>query len=176
MLAGTELRRQLRFAVISVSVCAIVGVGTADCAEDAAPKFLVEIAPSQNATQPGVASWKVGAPVFVIVTRKNISDRTLRIMLSDPAFDYVTTVLDAQGRPVPETETFRGMKELHQRGRQGPAGRHIIGQLEPQEASKDTIELNYLYKLDEPGNYTVRVELAGEAESKSNILRITLLK
>jgi len=151
----------------------MVGISANCSGEGAEPEFLVEIAPSQNAIQPGIATWKVGTPVFVIVTRKNISQHALRFALTNPAFDYETTVLDAQGKPVPETENFRKMKEAVQQGGFSTA-RHIMVLLEPQETHKDSIEVSYLYKLDKPGTYTVQVELPGEAGSKSNILRITL--
>jgi hypothetical protein len=72
---------------------------------------VLELAPSQNGTQPGVANWKVGAPVFVLVMMINNTSRTIHYSLRNSAFDYEMDVRDASGRPVPESESFRKLKE-----------------------------------------------------------------
>ncbi len=146
--------------------------------EDPKSPFIFKIAPSQNAIQPGPPTWKTGAPVFFIVTMKNESDRVLHFALTNPAFNYLTTVSDSQGRPVPETENFRKMRE---NDRLLQFRRNIFVTLKPQETCQDTIEVGYLYDLSKPGEYVVQVERdlppeLGEGIVKSNIVKISVVE
>jgi hypothetical protein len=96
-----------------------------------------ELAPSQNATQPGVANWKVGAPVFVLVMMINNTSRTIHYSLRNSAFDYEMDVRDASGRPVPESESFRKLKE---QVKNSPVhGRNILVTLRPGETGQDRV-------------------------------------
>lgn len=140
--------------------------------------FLIEIAP-QNAIKPGTAEWKAGAPVSVILTMKNTSQRVLHFALTDPAFDYRMTVLDSKhDERVPVTENFQKMeKEL----KQGHARtRNVLITLKPQETCQDTIEVSYFYDLERPGQYTVQVERdmppeLGKGIVESNTIRVTVI-
>jgi hypothetical protein len=76
-------------------------------------RFLLKLAPSQNAIQPGVLFWKLGTAIFVIVTMINESGRVVHYDLTNPGWDYEMDVRDASGNPVPETELLRKLKSVH---------------------------------------------------------------
>lgn len=140
--------------------------------------FSLEIAPSQNAILPGVAVWKPGAPVFVIVTIKNNSRRVLHFALSNSAFDYRTEVRDTRGMLVRETEYLRKLKEDLKNGLPMTT-RNILVTLKPQETCQDTIEVSSLYEVSPPGAYTVQVERdlppeLGKGVVKSNTIIATI--
>jgi len=140
--------------------------------------FAISIAPSQNATQPGEPVWKMGAPVFVIVTMKNNSERTLHLSLTNPAFDYRVTVQDDKsGRPVSETEQYRKMKESKKRHFQNT--RFIAVTLKPHDTCQDAIDVSYLYDLSHLGEYSIQVERYEPTELptgsvQSNVIRATI--
>src|SRR5215475_3573245 len=70
-------------------------------------KFALEILPSQNAITAGTTTWKVGTPVFFIIRMRNNSEHVLHFVLTGPAYNYLATVLDSNGKAVPETENLR---------------------------------------------------------------------
>jgi hypothetical protein len=137
--------------------------------------FALHLGPSQNAIQPGAATWKTGAPVFLIVTMVNSSKKTVHYSLTNPGFDYVMDVQDESGTPVPETEHPRQMKESLKSG-VPIMGRNIIGTLKPRETAQDTIEVSYFYDLRRPGEYSVQVQRefpeVGKEPIKSNRLEL----
>jgi hypothetical protein len=120
-------------------------------------RFLLRLTPSQNAIQPGVASWKLGTAVFVIVTMINDSDRVVHYGLTNPGWDYEMDVRDASGNPVPETERLRELRENLKNGRI-ITGRNILGTLRPHETAQDTIEVSSFYDLSSPGEYSIQVQ------------------
>lgn len=122
-----------------------------------APKasFAIEITPSQDAIQPGVAVWKKGAPVFFIITMTNNSGRTLHFALTNPAFNYPAIVLDRNGIRVPQTEHYRKLRDKRNRLL---TTRNILVALKPHSSCADGIEVSYLYGLSKPGEYTVQLE------------------
>lgn len=143
--------------VASVLFCFATMVASALAQDEAKVMFAISIAPSQNATEPGTPVWNAGAPVFVIVTMTNNSNRTLHLSLSNPAFDYRMTVQDdATGQPVSETEQYRKMKESQKS--HFHTTRFIVVTLKPHESCHDTIEVSYLYDLSLPGEYSIQVE------------------
>jgi hypothetical protein len=145
----------LRCVAIFAGLFSIAGISTL-LGKETGAAFVLQIAPSQNAVQPGTATWKKGEPVFFILTMKNNSEHTLHFALTNSAFNYRATVLDSQGRPVPETEVFRKMREGHKNSID--SGRNILVVLQPRETQQDTIELSSLYELAKTGEYTVRIE------------------
>ena len=173
-----EVRTFLRCVAIFAGLFPIVGISKLH-GKDAESAFVLQIAPSQNALQPGTASWKKGEPVFFILTMKNNSEHTLHFALTSPFFNYRATVLDSQGKPVPETEFFRKMREgLNNRIE---SGRNILVVLKSRDTQQDTIELSYLYELANPGEYTVQIERdmppeLGSGVVKSNIVKITVFE
>jgi hypothetical protein len=119
----------------------------------------------------------MGAPVFLVVTMKNTSEHVLHFNLTNPAFNYRATVLDATGKPVPETENFRRMKEKLKS--EPYTSRNILVALNPQETCQDSIDLGYLYELAQPGTYSVQIERdmppeLGTGVVNSNIVKISV--
>jgi hypothetical protein len=138
--------------------------------------FVLELAPSQNGTQPGVANWKVGAPVFVLVMMINNTSRTIHYSLRNSAFDYEMDVRDASGRPVPESESFRKLKE---QVKNSPVhGRNILVTLRPGETGQDAVGVNGLYDLSSPGQYSIQMRRevpdVGKGFVQSNRLELTV--
>jgi len=178
-----EISWSVRYSLAMRSYC-IYGVLLLLCAalsgEGKEAKFTIEITPSQNALQPGITVWKKGQPVFFIITMRNHSEHVLHFALTNPAFDYHTTIRDSTGKPVPETENYRRMRERLR----NPSGvavavttRNVLVELKPHETQSDTIEISYLYSLSQPGEYTVRLERdlppeIGVGVAVSNTVRI----
>ena len=138
--------------------------------------FALQLAPSQNAIQPGLAVWKAGATVFVLVTTINNSPRTVHYSLTNPGFDWEMDVRDESGNVVAETEEFRKMKQ--DRKNWLTDGRNILVELKPHETGQDTIEVSYFYNLRSSGKYSVQVRRAfpevGKGFVESNRLDITV--
>jgi len=115
--------------------------------------FALQLAPSQNAVQPGTPVWKAGAAVFVLVKTINNSQQTVHYGLTNPGFDWEMDVRDQAGNPVPETEEFRKMKQ----NGSFTAVRNILVTLKPHETGQDTIEVSYFYNLRSPDKYSIQV-------------------
>ena len=122
--------------------------------------FVLELVPSQNAASPGVARWKTGAPVVLLVTMVNNTNRIVHYSLRNPAFDCQIDVRDASGTPVGETEWFHKLKHGTERGqiRLSEGGRNMLVTLNPGEAGQDTVELSSYYNLSKAGEYSVTVK------------------
>jgi hypothetical protein len=140
--------------------------------------FAVQIAPSQNASSPGEATWKKKAPVYVIVTLTNNSAKTLHFTLTNAAFDYRISVKDKDGNPVAETPDHRNLKDSVKSG--SAQTRTTPVTLEPQQNKVDAFEVSYLYEMAKPGDYTVQIERdlpaelgAGKVQSNTLALKIT---
>ncbi|HMD38338.1 MAG TPA: hypothetical protein VKH15_03590 [Candidatus Acidoferrum sp.] len=118
--------------------------------------FALQLVPSQNAIQPGVATWKVGAAAFVLVMMINNSNRTVHYSLTNPGFDWEMDVRDGAGNPVPESQALRKMKQDAQKVL--ISGRNILGTLKPHETAQDTVEVSCFYDLSRPGKYSIQVQ------------------
>lgn len=151
----------MRFIAIFAGLLTIVGLGNALWG-DTGSAFVLQIAPSQDAIQPGTATWRTGAPVFFILTMKNNSPHVLHFALTNPAFDYRAKIFDSHGNPVPGTENFRKLRESLKSGVFSTRDKPVV--LKPDETCRDAIELSYLYQLANPGVV------------KSNIVTITVVE
>jgi hypothetical protein len=146
----------VRFTAVMVAILIAVASLYAYAAGDKKTNgFALQLAPSQNAVQPGVAVWKAGAPIFVLVTTINNSLRTVHYSLTNPGFDWEMDVRDESGNVVAETEEFRKMKQ--DRKNWLTAGRNVLVELKPHETGQDTIEVSYFYNLRSSGKYSVQV-------------------
>jgi hypothetical protein len=168
----------LRLVAIFAALLTIAGVSSSLWGEPQSA-LVLQIAPSQNAIQPGSATWKTGAPVFFILTMKNNSQHVLHFALTNPAFNYRAKVLDSHGKPVPETENFRKFREALESGLSST--RNILVVLKPHETCQDTIEVSYLYDVVKPGEYTIQIERdmppeLGLGVVKSNVVKITVVE
>lgn len=138
--------------------------------------FALQLVPSQNAIQPGVPTWKVGAAAYVLVMMINNSNRTVHYSLTKPGFDWEMDVRDGAGNPVSETELLREMKQNAQKGL--VSGRNILGILKPHETARDTVEVGSYYDLSRPGKYSIQVQRVfsdvGKEFVQSNRLEMTI--
>jgi hypothetical protein len=138
--------------------------------------FSLQLAPSQNAIQPGVPVWKAGGPIFVLVLMTNNSNRTVQFSFTNPGRDYEMDVRDASGKPVPESELLRQIKKSAQNG--FIEGRNILVVLKPHETAQDTIGVSSFYDLSIPGKYSIKVRRVfpdvGKGFVQSNCLEFTI--
>jgi hypothetical protein len=118
--------------------------------------FQLVLLPSLNAVEPGVPGWKLGAPVTVIVRMLNNTKRVVHFGLTNPGWDYEMDVRDGRGRPVPESDALKKLKEDLKNG-PGFVFRNMSVTLQPHQSADDTIEVSYFYKLDYPGRYSIQV-------------------
>lgn len=148
------------FRLVSGTLTLVALVSASSAGGRKARGFVLELVPSQNATSPGVARWKTGAPVFLLVITVNNTNRTVHYSLRNPAFDYEMEVRDASGTPVPETEWFHKLKQGTESGqiRLVESGRNILVTLNPGETGQDTVELSSYYDLRKAGEYSVTVK------------------
>jgi hypothetical protein len=149
------------------------------CADAAGKKniingFALRLEASQSAVKPSTLVWKAGTTVSLLVTAINNSERTVHYGLTNPGFDWGIDVRDESGKPVPETEEFRKMKQSGSFA----VGRTILITLKPHETSQDTIEVSYLYDLRSSGKYCIQVRRefpeVGKGFVESNRLDITI--
>lgn len=150
--------RLLRLVTGTLMVVALVSASSAGRRK--ARGFVLDLVPSQNATSPGVARWKTGAPVFLLVTMVNDTNRIVHYSLRNPAFDYEMEVRDACGTPVPETEWFHQLKQGTESGqiRLIEGGKNMLVTLNPGETGEDTVALSSYYDLRKVGEYSVTVK------------------
>lgn len=152
---------------------------TAGSSPSAQPKFLLEIIPSHNSTQPGTPVFKRGSAVSFIIRMRNNSEQTLHFALINPAYDYRAIVLDASGNRVPESDAYRKLREQLQSPLGVTTSRMALVELKPHETCTDTIEVSYLYDLSQTGNYSVQLERdsppeIGTGTVTSNQVRISI--
>ncbi len=139
--------------------------------------FLISIAP-KNESKTGTGEWKAGAPVSVILTMKNTSQRVLHLVIADPAIDCRMTVLNSKnGERLPVSDNFRKSQNGLKEGR--ASVRNVLKTLKPQETYQEAIEVSGFYDLERPGRYTVQVERDMPAELgkgivESNTIRVTV--
>jgi len=167
----------VRFATVMVAI--LIAVSSV-CAYAAADKkingFALQLAPSQNAVQPGTPVWKTDAAVFVLVRTINNSPRTVHYSLTNPGLDWEMDVRDESGNAVSETEEFRKMKQ--DRKTWWTAGRNMLVELKPHETGQDTIAVSYFYNLKSVGKYFIQVRRefpeAGRGFVESSRLEMTI--
>jgi hypothetical protein len=153
MVKLSKAKRLLAATFLCVAACSLAST---DAGAEKAHSLVLQLAPSQNASTPGVPVWKAGSPVFVLVMAVNNSDRTVHYALTSPWFDWGMDLRDKAGNPVPETEGFLRMKKE----RQSPLfaiSRNILATVKPHETSQDAIEISYAYNLTKAGEYFLQV-------------------
>lgn len=134
--------------------------------------------PSQDGSLPGVAEWKVGNPVHVLVRVINNTKKAVHFGETNPGWEYEMDVRDGRGYPVPETDALKRIKENLKSG-PGIIFRNSRVTVQPhQTVADDSIEVTYYYKLDHPGRYTIQISrLIGDFSKKpvrSNRLTLNL--
>ena len=172
------MNASLRLVVIFAILIIILGFISAPLRANAESAFVLQIAAAQNAIFPGSATFRIGAPIFLVITMKSNSQRVLNFALTNPAFNYRARVLDSTGKLVPKSDNLRRVKEELKSG-QPIESRNVLVTLKPQQTCQDTFELSYWYELVHPGGYTVQLERemppeVGSGIVKSNVLSISL--
>jgi len=148
-------------------------------AKDKVARFEITIRPSPDCATEGLPEFKAdGSRICVVVNIKNSSSRITHFALTDPAFDYLTQVADADGNPVPDTEECRKTKENV--GKSNSVPRNIGVRLKPGQATQDAIDVGYLYKMSHPGTYSIQVqrrlgEELGTGIATSNTIKIAVV-
>lgn len=126
------------------------------------------------------AIFKVGEPIHLRVTLKNISSKEIRLAEAPGApppaeYQYRFDVRDGNGRHAALTNYARTFMRAVP-----PSGSRVTLALQPGETSDDETALNKLYDLARPGTYVVQVtravpEYLGKGIVKSNALTITIV-
>jgi len=131
------------------------------------------------------AEAKAGTAINLSIAWKNLSDRSFRVAQEyknpkrvDEA--YRTYVRDEKGNLAPETAWGREIRTGKSEGpptlQTGAAYRY---DLEPGEVFTQSILLNRLYDLSQPGKYTVQVEHLDPQTKlavKSNVIELSVTK
>jgi hypothetical protein len=122
---------------------------------------------------------KLGETIYLVVNVENQSGRTFSSNVADCDEYYTFDILDEQGRPVPEKERLRNLRESLKPG--GRRWRHgLISEIEPGVSWKEQLFLSEYYDMSRPGKYTIQLqrklpEELGKGTVKSNIITITVL-
>lgn len=125
------------------------------------------------------ASVAVGKPIPLQVQLKNISGHEIRagevVGHNQAELNYIVTMLDSKGRPVPPTSYGTAARSRHVM-----IISEVAKRLGPGQALAQHTELAKLFEITEPGNYTVRVGRIWPPSSKnvvwSNTLTLTMTK
>lgn len=109
---------------------------------------------------------------------KNGSSRIIHLALTNPAFDCLTQVADADGDPVPDREEYRTMKENV--GKSDFGLRNIGVRLKPGQATQDAIDVGYPHKMSHAGTYSIQGqrrlgEELGIGVAPSNTIKIAVV-
>lgn len=124
-------------------------------------------------------SVQVGQPISIEVQLKNISGHEIRagevVGHNQAELNYIVTMLDSKGRPVPPTSYGTAARSRHVM-----IISEVAKRLGPGQALAQHTELAKLFEITEPGNYTVRVGRIWPPSSKnvvwSNTLTLTMTK
>lgn len=120
---------------------------------------------------------KVGAPVVVKVTVRNILNHDIAFFDTSRYCDYTIDVRDSGGLSAPETEFKRSLKCSP--GADIIHGRRKLVRLKPNATIDDELVVTEMIDLSRPGEYTVRVsrkappELGGSVV-ESNSITVTI--
>lgn len=143
--------------------------------DDQRPPFTIQIHLRQ-------ATIKAGSPIILDIQVVNNSDTTKSISVSPgirfaPSY-YEATVLDEKNNAMAETSYGQRM---HGRGDDPKAiggGSHFQAPIEPGEHVDQEYELNRLYRITDPGIYTIQLRrndlLGGGKSVKSNVVVLTV--
>jgi len=139
------LIRLLLVTVLSISCAAAAEKQAPSASETAQPEFTLSIHLVRDVV-------KVGQPVRLKITTKNISDRSIGIFRDIGGRDelnplYAVTVWNTNGSSAPETNVKRQKR-----------GHSILFPLEAGKESSIFVDLAKLYNLNRPGLYRVQVE------------------
>jgi hypothetical protein len=160
---------------IKLLALAMVVVLVGSCCFGQAPskvatKTLVVADPGYSITlTPPADPVRVGSPINVIVTVKNISNKEIywESEFSDTAYRAFTILLTKNGSEV-ETTAFHRKVRSKQRAGDPPEVEHggsILSTVAPGKSFTFTIDLERLYQITEPGVYVLDISRLGNDHS-----------
>jgi hypothetical protein len=136
--------------------------------------------PISVTVQPTVGPVKAGSELQVKVTTTITSDHEIRFArgFGEQEFDFDIEVRDEKGQAPPLTETYRQLKD-HPSSRRGSYSTYV---LEPGKSFDDDLVVRRLYKITQPGNYTISVtrgqrpmwQTLGKGGAMSNSITVTV--
>ena len=132
------------------------------------PPLLLKIAPSTNATPPGTATWKAGAPVFLTVAITNNTRQVLHFPFAKPGADYQLNLDDGSWKSRFDEEHLQLKRERE--GALADTQNEVT--LKPQEMYRKTMEVgSLLMPCSKPGKYTVEMQMKLPAELGKGLVR-----
>jgi len=114
-------------------------------------------------------TFKLGTPIVLKVTIKNVALRPVWIHVTGPEHDYELTVVDDSGKEPSRTDFGKSL--LDER-----SGSAMQMPLQPQEEKQVGIDVTKIYQLTKPGVYIVRlgrVVLPDPAENQNAFVERT---
>jgi hypothetical protein len=161
-LQGAEMKISLaRMTLIIMAVCA-----SSSLRSTTAP-FTLTLEPGENAVKPG-------SELKVYVTLRNSSNRAIYMSVGSGDVDYAIEVHDSRGRPAPDTDFARKLKE------RAYYSSDSVFTLQPGESlPKTPLIVTKFYDLSRPGKYLIQANRAipkelGGGVVKSNFITITV--
>jgi hypothetical protein len=120
------------------------------------PSFSLRVRALQDAV-------KLGSPVSIEVTKKDISDHEINNATIRGTLPYEIKVRDDQGNLRPETEEFRQIKK----SKNDRSFSVTFANLKPGETARDMVDMNKYYDFSQAGKYTIQVS---ETDPESKII------
>jgi hypothetical protein len=143
-------------------------------ASSSAPSFSVTL-------QAPTAAVKAGSEVRIRVTTTNNSDHEIRFAkgFGEEEFDFEIEVRDEKGQTPPLTEAYSELKE-HPTSRCGSYSTYV---LEPGKSFDTDLVVTKLYKITQPGKYTISVtrgqrpmwQTLGKGGVRSNSVTVSVI-
>ena len=116
--------------------------------------------------------YRIGAPVEVVLSMRNVSEQPLHYGYGGPLYDYRFEVVDSHGIPAEPTEFFKGYSFV---------GSRFGEELLPGEGVQDVFDLTQIYVLEANIDYSVVVTRrvpntngTGEVQATSRPLHLIL--
>jgi hypothetical protein len=118
---------------------------------------------------------KTGSNLELLVKRTNNTNHEITLFSRNTYCDYTFEVSDGNGHSAPETEQKRKLNC----SAYAVAGRHVIIQLKPGEHHEDLIFMGYLFDMNRPDKYNVRLtrdipKELGQGQVSSNTIAMTV--
>jgi len=125
---------------------------------------------------------EAGQPVVVVVSRKNITEKTIEDGRTTNPMEYITFEILRDGIPVDEKEVLQRMLGKIPGEERTLVSSSFVSNLKPGESSHDTAELSFYYDMSKPGIYSITASQETHpafpdksVTVKSNTMSITIL-
>lgn len=175
-MAFRRLSSNARFTLAVIGVSVLFGLMAPLLAMGPSGKHSPKVQEVYSVVVRSMGDCEVGKPMVVAIRVKNISDHpvSFRSYSFYPAYSYYRWLLTHNGKPV-ETTAFHRMLFGQQRPEDPPAiasGSHMYSSIAPNDGFELAADLNKMFVITEPGEYSLQIELRDQDGSspKSNIL------